>query len=45
MCCVSSGSGAVADGETKPEMYGTASIAAPTEEARLEAYAAELEGR
>lgn len=38
-CC------AAADGETKPEDYGAATLAAPTEEARLEAYAAELEGR
>lgn len=35
-----------ADGETKPESYGaTAVAAAPTDEARLDAYTAELEGR
>jgi hypothetical protein len=34
-----------ADGETKPESYGIAAVAAPSDEARLEAYAAELEAR
>lgn len=34
-----------ADGETKPETYGEAATAAPSDQARLDAYAAELQAQ